>query len=76
MMDLSGGKASADSLTRLMANLVIEYAVDFQFDSVSSVALGLRVFSEGFDCSPCPALTTDCTRSWAALSALRKTTIR
>ena len=30
--DLSGGNASEDSFTRLMANLVVEYAVAFQSD--------------------------------------------
>ena len=76
MTDLSGGKASADSLTRLMANLAVEYAVDFQFDPASSVALGLTVFSEGFDCSSCPAPTIDCAGSRAASSALRERTVR
>ena len=38
--DLSGGKTSEDSFTRLMANLVVEYAVDFQPDSFSCAALG------------------------------------
>jgi hypothetical protein len=38
--DLRGGKASEDSFTRLMANFVVEYAVDFQFDSSSCTALG------------------------------------
>ena len=76
MTDLSGEKASADSLTRLMANLVVEYAVDFQFDPVSPVALGLTVFSEGFDCSSRPVPTTDCVRSRAASSGLRERTVR
>ena len=76
MTDLSGGKASADSLTRLIANLVAEYAVDFQFDPFSPVALGLALFSEGFDCSSCSVPTTDCVRSWAALSAMGERTVR
>ena len=76
MADLSGGNASADSLTRLIANLVVAYAVDFQSDPLSSVALGSTVFSGCFDCSSCPALTTDCVRSWAALSAMRERTVR
>ena len=76
MADLSGGKASADSLTRLIANLVVEYVVDFQFDPLSSFALGLTVFCEGFDCSSCPVPTTDCVRSWAALSGMRERTVR
>ena len=74
--DLSGGNESADSLTRLIANLVAEYAVDFQFDPASSVAFGLTVFSEGFDCSSCAIPTTDCGGSRAASSALRKRTVR
>ena len=76
MTDLSGGKASADSLTRLIANLVVEYAVDFQFDPFSPVALGLTVFSKGVDCSPRPVPTTDCVRSWAALSTMRERSVR
>ena len=60
MTDLSGGKTSADSLTRLIANLVAEYAVDFQFDPFSSVALGLMVFPGGSNCLSCPVPTTDC----------------
>jgi hypothetical protein len=43
--DLSGGKTSEDPFTRLMANLVVEYAVDFQFDSFSWAALDLVVLS-------------------------------
>ena len=46
--DSSGGKTSADSLTRLMASLVAEYVVDFQFDPFSSVAPDSMVGSEGF----------------------------
>ena len=61
--DLSGGKTSADSLTRLMASLVVEYAVDFQFDPFPSVVLGLTVCFEDSDCLSCPVLVTDCTRS-------------
>ena len=37
------GKMSADSLTRLMANLVVEYAAGPQFDSLSSIALARRL---------------------------------
>jgi hypothetical protein len=37
---LSGGKTSEDSFTILMANLVVKYAVDFQFDLFSWPALG------------------------------------
>ena len=57
--DLSGGKASADSLTRLMVNLAVLYAVDFQSDPFLSVAFGLTACSEGFDCSSCPVPVTD-----------------
>ena len=63
MTELSGEKASADPLTRLIANLVVEYAVDFQSDPFPSVALGLMVFSGSFDCSSCPAPATDCVGS-------------
>jgi hypothetical protein len=53
--DLSGGKASEDSFTRLMANLVVEYAVDFQFDSFSCVAFGSVVLSsDDFGFLLCP----------------------
>ena len=76
MADLSGGKASEDSLNRLIASLVAEYAVDFQLDLPLSVALGLAVFSGSFDWSSRPALTTDFVRSWAALSAMRERTVR
>lgn len=37
--DLRGGKASEDSFTMLMANLVVVYAVDFKSDSFLSIAL-------------------------------------
>ena len=47
--DLRGGNASEDSFTRLMANLVVEYAVDFQ--------------PEDFWRSLCPILKTDRNRS-------------
>ena len=39
-MDLRGGKTSDDSFTILMANLVVEYAVDFQVELFSVVAVG------------------------------------
>ena len=74
--DLSGGKASADSLTRLIANLVVEYAVDLQFDSVSSVALGLIVCSDGSDGLPCLVRGTDCVGSRAALSRSSEEKVR
>jgi len=38
--DLRGGKASEDSFTRLMANLVVAYAVELQLDWFSDAALG------------------------------------
>jgi hypothetical protein len=41
--DLRGGKTSEDSFTILMANLVVEYAVDFQLDLVSCAAVGSAV---------------------------------
>ena len=68
--DLSGGKASADSSTRLMANLVVEYVVDFQFDPFSSTALGLTVCSEVSGCLLCSVLVADCVGSRVALSDL------
>ena len=76
MTDLSGGKASADPPTRSIANFVVEYAVDFQFDPPSFVALGLTLFSGSFDCSPCLVPTTDCAGSRAASSAMRNRTVR
>ena len=68
--DLSGGKASADPLTRLMVNLAALYAVDFQSDPFLSVAFSLMVCSEGFDFSSCPVPVTDWVGSWAALSGM------
>jgi hypothetical protein len=44
--DLRGGKASDDSFTILMANLVVEYAVDFQVDVFSCAAAGSTVLFE------------------------------
>ena len=41
--DLSGPKASADSLTPRRSNLAVEAAVDFQFDLFSLLALRLTV---------------------------------
>ena len=46
--DLRGGNTSEDSFTRLIANLVVAYAVDFQSDSLSGAALGLMVWPEDF----------------------------
>ena len=74
--ELSGGKASVDSSTRLVANLVVEYAVDFLFDPFSSVALGLMVCSEGSGFLSCSAPVTDCVGSRAALSKLRGNVFR
>jgi len=37
-IDLSGGRASAESLTPQRSNLAVADAVDFQFDSFSSAA--------------------------------------
>jgi hypothetical protein len=45
---LERGKASADSFTILIANLVAEYAVDFWSDLLLDVALGSTVSSEDF----------------------------
>ena len=41
--DLRGGKASEDSFTILIANLVAAYAVDFQLGLFSDAAFGSRV---------------------------------
>jgi len=41
--DLRGGNTSEDSLTRLMASLVVVYAVDFQSDLLSGAAPKLVV---------------------------------
>lgn len=58
--DLRGGKASEDSFTRLTANLVAEYAVDFQSDWFTDAVLGSTVsYSEDFGRSFCPSLKTD-----------------
>ena len=38
--DLRGGKTSEDSFTRLMANLVVAYAVELQLDLPSDVVFG------------------------------------
>ena len=57
--DLSGGEASADSSTRLMANFVVEY-VDFRFGPFSSVALDLTAFSEDSGRLSCSVPVADC----------------
>jgi hypothetical protein len=46
--DLRGGNTSEDSFTRLMANLVAAYVVDFQSDSLSSAAFESAVLPEDF----------------------------
>ena len=50
--DLRGGKASEDPFTMLMANLVVAYAVDFQFVLFSGTAFGSTVSSEDFGWLP------------------------
>ena len=45
--DLRGGKTSEDSFTRLMANLVVAYAVDFQSDLLSGAAFESEVWAVG-----------------------------
>ena len=45
--DLSGPKASAESLTPRRSNLVVAYAVDFQFDLILSVAALGSTLSRG-----------------------------
>ena len=70
------GKVSADSSTRLVANLVMEYGVDFRSDSLSSVALGLTACSEGSGRLLCSVPVTDCVGSRAALSGLHGKAVR
>jgi hypothetical protein len=69
--DLSGGKASEDSFTRLMANLVVEYAVDFQSDLLSCAAVGSTGLFEG---PKRLSLGTD--RVGSSLSVLRERRVR
>jgi hypothetical protein len=58
--DLSGGNTPEDSFTRLMANLVVEYAVDFQFDPLLCATLGSVVLScEDLGLLFCPLPGTD-----------------
>ena len=47
--DLRGGNTSEDSFTRLMANFVVAYAVDFQSDLLSGTAPESAVRSEDFE---------------------------
>ena len=56
--ELSGGKASTDSPTRLVANLVVEH-VDFWFDPFSSITLDLMACSEGYGRLLCSVPVTD-----------------
>ena len=58
--DLRGGNTSEDSFTMWTANLVAAYAVDFQSDPFSSVALGLTVRPEGFSGLVCVISVTGC----------------
>ena len=51
-----------DSFTRLMANLVVAYAVDFQSDSISGAAVEPAVWLEGFEGPLCSLPGTD--RIW------------
>ena len=46
--DLRGGNTSEDSFTRLMANLVVAYAVDPQSDVLSGAVPGSAVRSDDF----------------------------
>ena len=57
--DLRGGKTSEDSFTMLMANLVVAYAVDFQFVLFSDTAFGSTVLSEDFGWAPSSLLGMD-----------------
>ena len=47
-MDLRGGNPSEDSFMRLMANLVVAYAVDFQSDLLSGAVPVSVVWPVGF----------------------------
>jgi len=58
-INLRGGGASDDSLIILMANFVVAYVVDFQFDLFSSVASGLTAGLDGAERSVCPVPVTD-----------------
>jgi len=65
--DLRGGKTSEDSFTICIANLVVEYAVDFRLDLFLDVALGSTVVSsEDFVRFLFPVLRTDRIRSEVA----------
>ena len=50
--DLRGGNTSEDSFTRLMANLVVAYAVDPQSDLFSGAAPGSAVRSDDLGVLP------------------------
>ena len=76
MRDLRGGKASEDSLTILMANLVVAYAVDFQSGPSLSVALDPTVRSDGSGRSVCALPVSDCEGSETILSVSRGITVR
>ena len=45
--DFRGGNTSEDSFTRLMANLVVAYVVDFQSDLLSGAAFESAVLPAG-----------------------------
>ena len=68
--DLRGGKTSEDSFTRLTANLVAAYVVDFQSGLFSSIVIGLTVGSGGSECSVCSSAVTDCVASDMMMSVL------
>jgi len=61
--DFRGGKASEDSFSRLMTNLTVAYAVDFQADFFADAVPGLAVSSEDFWWLLCPILRTERNRS-------------
>ena len=60
--DLRGGNTSEDSFTRLMANLVVAYVVDFPSDLFLDTAF-LSTRSEDSGSPLCPILKTDRNRS-------------
>ena len=74
--DLSRGKTSVDCLTRLIANLVVEYTVDFQFNLLLFIVLGSMAHSEGLGCLPCPIPVTNCVGSWVVLSGFGGRVVR
>jgi len=75
--DLRGGKASEDSFTIWMANLVVEYAVDFRLDLFLDAGPASAVSSEDFVRFLFPLLKTDRNKSGVARrSVSQKSVVR